>query len=117
MSVALLTDQRRVEDWPRSIVEGSAANREIDGFTGGGAGFGFGGGCPARSFDVPAPDGFTSVGGRLAGCCGGRTTPGVRAAYIGRRSVGTFESSVFTVTNTRVFSGGLYPAGTCSTTT
>lgn len=44
MSVALLTDHRSVEDWPRSIVDGSATNCEIAGFGGGGAGFGFGGG-------------------------------------------------------------------------
>jgi hypothetical protein len=43
VSVALLTDHRSVEDWPRSIVEGSALNCEIAGFGGGGGG-GFTGG-------------------------------------------------------------------------
>jgi hypothetical protein len=40
MSVALLMDQRNVEDWPRSIVDGSAVKLAITGrcAVGGGAG-------------------------------------------------------------------------------
>jgi len=43
MSVASLTDQRSVAAWPRSTVDGSAANVAIDGLGGGGAGFSGGG--------------------------------------------------------------------------
>jgi hypothetical protein len=43
ISVASLTFQFRVDDWPRSMVAGSAVNRTV-GFGGGGAGVTTGGG-------------------------------------------------------------------------
>jgi hypothetical protein len=54
MSVALLMDQRRVEDWPASTVEGSALKLLITGAGGGGwvtaAGGGGGGGGGGGTF-------------------------------------------------------------------
>jgi hypothetical protein len=43
-SVAFATDQRSVDDCPRSTVEGSAEKLEMVGFTGAGFGFSAGGG-------------------------------------------------------------------------
>jgi len=45
MALASVTVQRNVDDWPRSIDEGSAANSVMVGAAGGGAGAGAGAGA------------------------------------------------------------------------
>jgi len=61
----LLTDHRRVADWPRSIVEGSALNSAIETLGGGGGAgcstFGGGGGGGGGTFFLHAADNSNRV--------------------------------------------------------
>jgi hypothetical protein len=72
MSVAFETDQRKVADWPRSTVEGSAEKLAIDGRAGGGggalvsAGGGGGGGGGGAFFLHPAANNRSNSANRMA---------------------------------------------------